>query len=860
VRIIVRVRITHQIDGRSLLGSGVEKRRLAFLSSLLAFSLTCFPMQVSAQFGLGALGADGALRQEFSLGTVPAPEGLGFALTLRHDLSEDAPPQSLYEVPQLGTHLVADGGGGLTWRTLGQAEVSIPKEKIFREMPDPSPEDGVYAVWAGASQQLGFRIHTASGIVLEYGDGSLVRAENSAGQALEFETDGTDIISVRDGAGTEVLRVGYDDDGFLSSLKIGAVEHSFGHNVDSGQLEWWRPPGVTGEPVCFGYRDGLVKTLTFPDGERREYWWAPRDKVKVKSLGLRLPEGETRVYLVKDQDYRYSYGIDRRGVHIYRTDANGDREGYVRNPKTGTLIEVSADGGETTTIYTKVGGRRLLDNVRGPHGELLVKLTYDSEGRVVRRKELGMAVQRFRYDEKGRLVEVSRLSQLQRKYEYTGDSELPSAVTDAGGNRTEMDYESNGRLVAYRDPGGAEHAFAYDADGRLVKHTYPGGLEETRSYDVFGRLVEKKNIDGSVLRRRYEGAKLVSEERGGTEWDFRFGASGQLEGLLREGEEWQSVERKRLAEGEQVVVKKRGGVDKIIELDAKGNVRKERTSAGEETEYKRDAAGQLTGWTDPRGVVAGFERDALGRVTALEGAGGRELDLQYDNLGRLKRRKTGEQDIRYHYDTKGRLGQIDYGKGQTVDYTYDKFGRTRTATTAQGVKTTYTWDVLDRKTSERNDLPGGAWTLVKWSYTPTGRKKTVDVYKNGDDLEHRMQETGYAYDALGRYTAISVNGEEKIWYEYYPDTLRLKRKRYYNGWTIDYEHYPGGHPKCLVARDGDGKVVKDVSYVWSEGGKLETRVLDGVLHKYSYDSLGRLEEVKKTRLEETGQNPIAPQG
>ncbi len=65
---------------------------------------------------------------------------------------------------------------------------------------------------------------------------------------------------------------------------------------------------------------------------------------------------------------------------------------------------------------------------------------------------------------------------------------------------------------------------------------------------------------------------------------------------------------------------------------------------------------------------------------------------------------------------------------------------------------------------------------------------------------------------------------------------------------VKYENLPDGHPKSIVATDDKGKIIKDVSYVWSPQGKLQQRVLDGVLHEYRYDALGRLTEVNKSQV------------
>jgi YD repeat-containing protein len=223
------------------------------------------------------------------------------------------------------------------------------------------------------------------------------------------------------------------------------------------------------------------------------------------------------------------------------------------------------------------------------------------------------------------------------------------------------------------------------------------------------------------------------------------------------------------------------------------------------------------------------------------------------------------QDIRFDYDKAGRLIKIDYGKGQTIDYTYDDYGRVLTALTGQGVKTTYTWDALDRKTSERNDIPGMGHTLLEWTYTPSGRKRSVAVWRGDTSVDSTspsspisniespinpsprlLQKTTYTYDDLGRYTTIAVNDEPRIHYDYDPASLRLLRKRFWNGWWIAYEHFDDGRPKSIVATNDEGKTVTDCHYIWRKDGKLDQRTLNGIHHQYRYDSLGRLTEVVKT--------------
>jgi YD repeat-containing protein len=388
-----------------------------------------------------------------------------------------------------------------------------------------------------------------------------------------------------------------------------------------------------------------------------------------------------------------------------------------------------------------------------------------------------------------------------------------------------------------------------------------------------------KEIDGKETLYEYTGEnRLAAVNQHGTVWNYEYDLDGQLTRLLRDGQTWQKTEREKIAATGEEIVKQTDstGDETVHQFDKNGNMVRQVDALGQTTQYKHDALGQLTGWEDERGAAADLERDALGRISGVDTGASAKLEMAYDLTGRIRRKNNGEQDIRFDYDKAGRLVKIDYGKGQTIDYTYDPYGRVLTALTGQGVKTTYTWDALDRKTSERNDIPSGGYTLLKWTYTSSGLKKSVAVWRGdipvpsvrGGDVSspisssppnnqkpltnngapaHHLQTTHYQYDHLNRYTQISVNDEARIWYDYDKTTLHLTTKRFWNGWIVRYETHPDGHPKSIVATDDKGKTITDCHYVWSPNGKLDQRTLNGVHHQYRYDALGRLTEVNKTK-------------
>jgi YD repeat-containing protein len=393
--------------------------------------------------------------------------------------------------------------------------------------------------------------------------------------------------------------------------------------------------------------------------------------------------------------------------------------------------------------------------------------------------------------------------------------------------------------------------------GQLTEERHPLGYKKTIERDSFGRVTKVVEIDGKETYYSYTSEnRLAAISESGSTWTYEYDPDGQQTRLLKDGATWQKTEREKIAATGGEILKQTDakGDETVIQFDKAGNMVKQVDALGQKTSYKHDALGQLTGWEVERGAAADLQRDAEGRIASVDTGSSAKLEMAYDLTGRIRKRNNGDQDIQYRYDREGRLTQIDYGKGQTIDYTYDKYGRIETALTGQGVKTTYTWDALDRKSSERNDIPGGGYTLLKWTYTPTSLKKSVSVWR-GDLIvpfsinpsPTLLQETGYQYDLLNRYTQISVNNVPKIWYDYDKTTLQLITKRFFNNWIVRYETHSDGHPKSIVATDDKGKTITDCHYVWSPDGKLQTRILNGILHEYKYDPLGRLTEVNKSK-------------
>lgn len=840
---------------------------------VLGQALQAGPLWQQPGLHLGALGIDGGLRQSFLLGTLSGSPEFSFPVMLEHGF-RTGEALSDFRVPQLESYVVPEGRDGIVWREPGGMHHSFQDDELLAAVPECQVQPWV-AVRTGPAD---YEFHSDDGWCYRYEGGAIVSLSAPSGRVLEFDTEGLRIQRIFQRAGDReitLLEARENEIGLLGELQIGPELHGFEYSEDREQLVRWHAPQMGRNEVGFGYTaEGLVDRINLPDEEWLSYTWGGRDGAWQSESGYQLPETEHGVFLAGDRDFRFQYGMTKQGIHLMRTDALGIREGFCFNPKTQQMVHHHRDGGESTEFYGLRGASRSqLESARDAQGREAVRLTYDDKGRVLTRTEPGLAPVRFEYDGLDRITRVFRLDQLQKSYEYEGDSQRPVRITNALGDSIEIAYRPDGQVERYRNLDGAVFEFRYDELGQLIEECHPMGYSKTIEYDEFGRVTRIEEIDGRVTTWSYDEAnRLAAVEKNGETWQYEYDPDGHLTRLLRDGETWQQTERERIAEtgGLRVTETNSRGDETVHQFDRDGNLVRQVDALGHETRYKRDAIGQLAGWEDPRGVTVDFERDALGRVSGVETPEIAKLEFAYDLTGRIRSKNNGEQDIRFDYDKAGRLVQIDYGKGEIIDYTYDAYGRVLTALTGQGVKTTYTWDALDRKTSERNDIPGMGYTLLEWTYTPSGRKASVAVWRadpedqdnfapdtampislgmaeeqnppGGEEsvIPKRLQTTGYAYDDLGRYERIDVNGEPAIWYDYDPGTLQLMKKRYANGWIISYDYHQDAYPKTISVSDQDGDLSFICQYTWSDNGKLASKTVNNTKYMYSYDAEGKV--------------------
>ncbi|MBK1717696.1 RHS repeat-associated core domain-containing protein, partial [Thiocystis violacea] len=295
--------------------------------------------------------------------------------------------------------------------------------------------------------------------------------------------------------------------------------------------------------------------------------------------------------------------------------------------------------------------------------------------------------------------------------------------------------------------------------------------------------------------------------------------------------------------------------------------------------YAYDANGYLASVTDPLGREASFQYDLAGRVTTQTLPDGRQILYGYDAYGNLtsltppgqpahRFRYTaidqtadyvppdvgaGTNDTLYTYDLDKKLTSVARPDGQTVAIHYDTVGRASSLTLQPGnqILSSYAYEPTTGKLIGI-DVPDGGLTYNYHGALLTGTQWTGVV----------SGRVGYGYDNDFRVTSVSLNGTDPVTYGYDADSLLTKAgnltltRNAQNGLLTGtslgqvsetYSYTGFGELSAYEATSGANALLT-LGYTRDKLGRItqkqETRSMALHTFDYSYDTTGRLIEVK----------------
>jgi RHS repeat-associated protein len=458
--------------------------------------------------------------------------------------------------------------------------------------------------------------------------------------------------------------------------------------------------------------------------------------------------------------------------------------------------ETDPAGNKTTYTYDLVGNRVSVTDPRGNSGKYSGDFTIVYHYNDLNRLDIGympasngQSVKpevNLKYDARGNLIERVEPDGGKTTYTYTPRNKVETVTVSGDGvsYTTVHHYDPANNETEVIDAHGYKTSKTYDDLNRLVGVTYPepnGQVTESYSYDENGNKIEY--INGRMMPTYYNYDRynhlieVTDINSGTTSYGYdRWGNQTRMVNALGHTANYDYDELNRL----------------IKETDPQGYVK----------QYNYDAAGNRVGSLDPNGTAGTYEytpNNLVKKITLQNGSSTQRIQYSYDEAGYKEWANNGNVTTLYNnssgvyvpdpfgriysetknydgksfttaydYDVMGRLTQITYPTGQTVNYNYNKLGQLqkvpgfvddtpvydnggwlKSLKAVNGVTTAYNYDENGRLTN----LSYSNQTDILKSYALKYDGANNIVQKNDDR---------FIYDALNQLSYADLHGNFEI--------------------------------------------------------------------------------------------------
>lgn len=531
--------------------------------------------------------------------------------------------------------------------------------------------------------------------------------------------------------------------------------------------------------------------------KRRAQLFALRDR------GFSVEEEGTGAFLVRDAAGHTAELLDQ-GYACLVTSGEG-RRFRLENDRSGNLSAIEDPTGLRVQFHHDEEGR-LLSVRRGEHSSFSFSYL---DGHLSSAEAPDETFAAYRRDEFGRLVEITDRNGNSRNLKYDSDGLLVGTVAPTGAE-TRFAYDDLEAPSLIELPGGDRYEFAYTPEGRLESFAINGVSHATYRYDEASGTREVHYSDGSWVRFRFEGDRLVE------------------------------------AANENGVV--------TLDYDGSGNLVSEEFE-GRTVRYSRDPTGALTGLSlSGESESISFERDGEGRVSAITDwhdghyvlryhEGGAPREIQYPNglvqsmtpsqmglvehlaVQRSASSRTSLESCRWEYDSCDRV-VAEHRNGQRSRFSYDGEGRLTEVASSRPEH-----DCRLELDAEGNRLRDGSG-----EYRYDGDNRLVSVagstfsYDALGNLIHGTCPKGsatFSYNGRGQLVAVDLDRGQLVRYEH--DALgRRVRKRV--GDRVTHYVWAGTQLLREIAIEGGKTEQKDFLYAGEHPVPLGMRVENDIYH------------------------------
>ncbi|WP_168356060.1 RHS repeat protein [Stenotrophomonas maltophilia] len=473
------------------------------------------------------------------------------------------------------------------------------------------------------------------------------------------------------------------------------------------------------------------------------------------------------------------------------------------------LVQIN-DGAGNNIRYTRdVAGNRTKEEVFDAGGGLKRSLSrvYNKLGQLVSQKTAAGNSTDFTYDLANNVQLITDALKRKTQFDYDPYGRPSRVLQDVSGMavETRYEYDVEGRTTKVVDPKGLATIYGYSGLGDLLNRQSPDTGATTASYNSAGQPAKQVDANGTASSYTYDALGRVVRKVYGNEAIVASYVYDQVETICSPDESF--------ATGRLSSMQDDGAKTQYC-YDRSGNVtRKVQTSSGQSmgVSYAYTNAGRLRSVTYPDGTVADYKRDAAGTVTEIgvtrPGAArvvllssakrhpfGPSAGWAYGN-GRTLARDV-DQDYRpsaligsgsgalnaaFSFSAVGELtGLTSGGTGATsVSLTYDALSRlTAFKDAATGsIIDSYSYDVTGNRTSAKVNGAEQAYAYPSDSHrlqSVAGVSRAYDAA--GNTLSIQGVDREFAYNAMGRLSAVKRNGTVAAEYHYNDLGQQIARK------------------------------------------------------------------------------------
>jgi RHS repeat-associated protein len=595
---------------------------------------------------------------------------------------------------------------------------------------------------------------------------------------------------------------------------------------------------------------------------------------------LYSPTGKELAYSVTHYDNwgNVNFTQDYNGHDTWYAYVNTQDQYKFGNGQTGLIQNFYTNSTIDSHIHTDLLGTGEFQNTANSNTPIETFYLY-ANNEVLRQAQLYIApsgsnewlLTSYTYDALANLQTVTDPMQHQTCYSYssTYDSAYITSETTSGSPscftspNVSISYTYNfatGTMASETDGMGNTTFYAYDALGRVTKVTYPdvNGVSTSTSYayNDATNVVTETDQSGNITKDYYDGlGRLIQEQtflsptssysseyytynwlnqvatdqapNGGT-YHYTYDSLGRLTGTINPDGSRETVAYNITAN--TVTTTDGDGHQTMQVYDFMQNLLavKEYWTAGgyNATDYTYDGVGNLLQVSGPNpDQVTTYSYDNLNDLVKTTYPDGTTQKETYDAAGDLLSTTDQEGQVTtYSYDFLYRLSSVNYADGSSTAYTYDKNGNELTVTNSVD-QVRYTYDALNRVTSETDTINGTAYT-VSYGYSSTGNLQSV-TYPDHTTLTN-------SYDALGRVTKVASGSTVYASLTYNFDGT-VNTMTYGNGEVTSYTYDSMSRPKTITTTLGSTQELS-LSYSYDGAGN----VLSIGSETFGYDSLNRL--------------------